>query len=106
MPLGGKAKALRRLIWSFTRDPDTGLPSATLSANGQWHPRLLMATKEHVAALLDGVNSEVGRIGYVARRPGQRLEGASASLVGQWFPGNDPIAAAECERVFTAMSKV
>jgi len=66
MPLGGKAKALRRLIWSFTRDPDTGLPSATLSANGQWHPRLLMATKEHVAALLDGVNSEVGRIGYVA----------------------------------------
>jgi ATP-dependent exoDNAse (exonuclease V) beta subunit len=27
---------------------------------------LYLATKEHVAALLDGVNSEVGRIGYVA----------------------------------------
>jgi hypothetical protein len=27
---------------------------------------LYMATREHVAALLDGVNSEVGCIGYVA----------------------------------------
>jgi superfamily I DNA/RNA helicase len=129
-----EARALRRLIWGFTRDPDTGLPSATLPADGQWHTQLLarvkallallerdhslkaadklgnklakkgltaepfmpagdlgagedtriridtvhqvkgesldavlyLATKEHVAALLDGVNSEVGRIGYVA----------------------------------------
>jgi hypothetical protein len=129
-----EARALRRLIWGFTRDPDTGLPSATLPADGQWHTQLLtrvksllavlerdhslkaadklgnklakkgltspppplasdlgtgddtriridtvhqvkgesldavlyLATKEHVAALLGGVNTEVGRIGYVA----------------------------------------
>uniref|UniRef100_UPI0038CFFFE9 UvrD-helicase domain-containing protein n=1 Tax=Burkholderia cepacia TaxID=292 RepID=UPI0038CFFFE9 len=126
--------SLRRLVWRFTRNPDTGLPSATLLADTEWHPQLLarvkallailenehglkatenigmklakkglpsaplvatadlaarnapriridtvhqakgesldavlyMATKEHVAALLAGVDSEVGRIGYVA----------------------------------------
>lgn len=128
------ARSLRRLVWRFTRNPDTGLPSATLLADIEWHPQLLarvkallttlenahglkatdnigmklakknlpnaplvtaadlaapnaprirvdtvhqakgesldavlyMATKEHVVALLAGVNSEVGRIGYVA----------------------------------------
>ncbi|AOR59602.1 UvrD-helicase domain-containing protein [Pectobacterium parmentieri] len=129
-----EAQPLRRLIWRFTRNPDTGLPSASLQADTEWHPLLLtrvkallatlekdhglkpvnnigmklakkklpnvplattadlaasntarirvdtvhqakgenldavlyMATKEHVTAMLDGVDSEVGRIGYVA----------------------------------------
>ncbi|MGH8778813.1 hypothetical protein [Paraburkholderia sp.] len=129
-----EAHSLRRLIWRFTRNPDTGLPSATLLADTEWHPQLLvrvktllatlqsdhglkttdnlgmrlakkslpnaplvaaadlaapstarirvdtvhqakgesldavlyMATKEHVSALLSGIDSEVGRIGYVA----------------------------------------
>lgn len=129
-----EVQGLRRLIWRFTRNPDTGLPSATLLADTEWHPQLLarvkalltilesdhnlkaadnigmklakkslpnaplivaadlatasatrvrvdtvhqakgesldavlyMANKEHVSALLGGVNSEVGRIGYVA----------------------------------------
>ncbi len=129
-----EVQPLRRLIWRFTRNPDTGLPSASLQADTQWHPLLLtrvkallstlkndhglkpvdnigmklaktklpdaplaaaadlaaskaarirvdtvhqtkgesldavlyMATKEHVRAMLDGVTSEVGRIGYVA----------------------------------------
>jgi superfamily I DNA/RNA helicase len=127
-------RLLRRAIWSFTRNPDTGLPSASLTADTQWHPLLLtrtkallallqlkfglaaadklgnklankelpntplmisadlaaaqgpgirvdtvhqvkgesldavlyLAAKEHVVALLAGVNTEVGRIGYVA----------------------------------------
>lgn len=129
-----EARPLRREIWSFTRNPDIGLPSASLMADTQWHPLLLartkallaslqhkfdlatadnlgnklakkglpnaplmvggdlaaaqdagirvdtvhqvkgesldavlyLAAKEHVVALLAGVNTEVGRIGYVA----------------------------------------
>ncbi len=129
-----EARPLRREIWSFTRNPDTGLPSASLTADTNWHPLLLartkallaslqdkfdlatadnlgnklakkglpnaplmvgvdlavahdarirvdtvhqvkgesldavlyLAAKEHVAALLAGVSTEVGRIGYVA----------------------------------------
>lgn len=32
------ATPLRRLIWSFVRNPDTGLPSGTLLASSEWHP--------------------------------------------------------------------
>jgi len=128
------ARPLRRLIWRFTRNPDSGLPSATLRADAEWHPLLLtrvkdllltlqhehgltpannigmklakkglpniplvavddlaapgvrriridtvhqakgesldavlyLATRQHVSALLEGVASELGRIGYVA----------------------------------------
>ena len=127
-------RALCRRIWAFTRDPISGLPAATLTADTQWHPQMLrrtkallvaiekdhmlpsadklghklankdlpnaplvaagdlaagdesrirvetvhqvkgdsldavlyLATKEHATALLAGVNTEVGRIGYVA----------------------------------------
>jgi superfamily I DNA/RNA helicase len=126
-------RRLRQRIWSFVRDPETGLPSASLIADSGWHtllvPRtrtllesivsdfgltsadnlgqrlarkklgdrplleppsltvagpsfrtstvhrvkgesldavLYVAKKPHVRALLDGTNSEEGRIGYVA----------------------------------------
>lgn len=129
-----EARPLRRLVWSFTRDANLGLPSSMMLADSQWHPLLLarvkallatietehglkpgdnvgnklakkglpnaplmatndlganqtvrlridtvhqvkgesldavlyMASKEHVSALLAGVDTEVGRIGYVA----------------------------------------
>lgn len=129
-----EARPLRRMIWNFTRNPDTGLPAASLTADAQWHPQLLartkallavleqnfglaaadnlgnklakkgllnapliaggdlaagqdarirvetvhqvkgesldavlyLATKEHVTALLAGVDTEIGRISYVA----------------------------------------
>ena len=129
-----EVRLLRRTIWRFTRNPDTGLPAASLLADTQWHPQLLarskallkalqqqfgleaadhlgnklakkglsnaplmvgddlaakqdihikvdtvhqvkgesldavlyLATKEHVVALLAGVETEIGRIGYVA----------------------------------------
>ena len=125
---------MRRRLWQFVRDPDTGLPSSTLIADTEWLPRLqecvrrllvtiqdefgltptdglgtkltrrdlphaslvvaddlgtqrntrirvdtvhkakgesldavlYMATREHIEAMLDGVETEVGRIGYVA----------------------------------------
>jgi len=127
-------RALRKLIWAFTRDAATGLPSSSLVADTQWHSLLLarlkvllaslesrfglkptdnigrklskkalpnaplasvedlaasdvaplrvdtvhkakgesldavlyVTLKEHALALLDGVSTEVGRIGYVA----------------------------------------
>lgn len=129
-----EARSLLREIWSFTRNSEIGLPSATLIADTHWHPLLLartkallavlqhefglatadnlgnklankglpnaplmvagdlaaaqeahvrvdtvhqvkgesldavlyLAAKEHIVALLAGVNTEVGRIGYVA----------------------------------------
>lgn len=136
------AWALRRLVWAFTRHPETGLPAATLTANAQWHRLMLERTrvllakiaqdhglasagnlgnrlartglpdaplmvaadlaanrvariradtvhqakgesldavmylavkKEHASALLAGVDTEVGRIGYVAVTRAQNL---------------------------------
>jgi superfamily I DNA/RNA helicase len=125
---------LRRRLWAFTRDHETGLPSSELPAAGRWHallvervrlmlesiqrdfsltpvdnlgrrlsraqlpatplnrgldlaaergPRirvdtihqvkgesidavLYVATRAHIEAMLDGTETEVGRIGYVA----------------------------------------
>lgn len=128
-------RMLRRLVWAFTRNPDSGLPATTLTGDTQWHPLLLertrtllaqvaqdhglasadklgnklakkglpnaplitaadlaanddaprirvdtvhqakgesldavlyLANREHANALLAGVDTEVGRIGYVA----------------------------------------
>ena len=46
-----EAKSLRRLIWNFTRNPDDGLPAASLVADTQWHPQLLKRTKTLLALL-------------------------------------------------------
>lgn len=127
-------RPMRRQLWQFVRDPDTGLPPSTLLADTEWLPLLIervrqllaslqgdfgltpvnglgnkltrrdlphaslvaaddlgtqrntriridtvhkakgesldavlyMATREHIEAMLDGVATEVGRIGYVA----------------------------------------
>lgn len=150
-------KPLRRLIWRFTRSADTGLPTAGLTADTQWHPLLLarvrallavidrdfglkavdklgnklaktalpngplmiqgdlavekemsvrvdtvhqakgesldavlyLATKEHVSALLAGVNSELGRIGYVAATRARNLLwiGVPANAIKELRPG-------------------
>ncbi|MBD0704385.1 UvrD-helicase domain-containing protein [Pseudomonas sp. PSB1] len=129
-----KLRKLKRMLWVFTRNTETGLPSSDLSASGHWHVLLLeriralldqiqrdlelaaidnlgrkltrtglseaplnagqdlaaergqrirvvtvhqvkgesidavlyVATRQHVQAMLDGVDSEQGRIGYVA----------------------------------------
>ncbi|MGB3460776.1 MAG: hypothetical protein WBA33_02275 [Rhodanobacter lindaniclasticus] len=135
-------RVLRRTIWAFTRNPETGLPAATLAANTQWHQLMLERTrtllariaqdhglasvgnlanrlarkrlpntpligaldltandaahiradmvhqakgesldavlylaakKEHASALLAGVGTEVGRIGYVAATRARNL---------------------------------
>lgn len=39
------ARALRRTIWAFARDPVAGLPSASLTADTQWHSQLVVNIK-------------------------------------------------------------
>lgn len=60
-------RRLRRLIWSFVRDPAKGLPVSTLIADSAWHP-LLRARAE---ALVGRLASEFGL--KVADNLGQRL---------------------------------
>ncbi len=49
-------RLLRRLVWTFTRDLDLGLPAATLTGDTQWHPQLLERTR----ALLATIEQEHG----------------------------------------------
>jgi hypothetical protein len=51
-----KARALRREIWAFTRDPKDGLPSASLTADTQWHPQFLV----NIRILLVKLQTEFG----------------------------------------------
>lgn len=44
-------KPVRRIIWSFTRDPVTGLPASTLVADTQWQPQLLANIRALMARL-------------------------------------------------------
>ncbi|KWT64245.1 ATP-dependent DNA helicase UvrD/PcrA [Hyphomicrobium sulfonivorans] len=37
---------LKRQLWSFTRNPDDGLPSATLPGSSEWHPKMFARVKE------------------------------------------------------------
>lgn len=40
-----QARGLRREIWAFTRDAGSGLPSASLLADTEWHPLLVVRAK-------------------------------------------------------------
>ena len=44
-------RAMRRLVWAFTRDSDIGLPAATLIADTQWHQFLLERTRTLLAQI-------------------------------------------------------
>lgn len=49
-------RPLRRLVWAFTHNPDSGLPAATSSGDTHWHPQLL----ERARALLDTLHRNHG----------------------------------------------
>lgn len=40
-PQDGWMLKLRRLLWAFTRNADNGLPSSSLQAKVEWHPKLV-----------------------------------------------------------------
>jgi superfamily I DNA/RNA helicase len=62
-----KGRRLRRIIWSFVRDPAEGLPVSTLIADTAWHPLL----RSRAEALAGRLASEFGL--EVADNLGQRL---------------------------------
>ncbi|MNJ21297.1 UvrD-helicase domain-containing protein [Pseudomonas alkylphenolica] len=43
--------SLRRLLWGFTRNAETGLPSSALIAKTEWHPKLLSNVKDLLSAI-------------------------------------------------------
>lgn len=49
----GGLVAMRRLVWSLIRNPDTGIPLGTLTAKDKWHPQL----KKNLSEWLDRVEA-------------------------------------------------
>lgn len=79
-PADETMRGLRRLVWSFVRDPGSGLPPANLVADTGWHPLLLARTRGLITTI-------EGDFGFeVADNLGQRL--AKTKL------GNRPLVAA------------
>lgn len=66
-PTNNSLHRLRRLIWSFVRDPATGLPSSSLVANTEWHPLLLARTQALISTIVTEFDFEA------ADNLGQRL---------------------------------
>lgn len=66
-PADNGMRRLRRLIWSFVRDPATGLPSSSLVASTVWHPLLLMRTQALISTMVTEFGFEA------AENLGQRL---------------------------------
>lgn len=54
-----EVKHLRRLIWSFVRNPATGLPPASLNGDSQWHPALVKSIKGLLADIYATCGYEV-----------------------------------------------
>lgn len=64
-------RVLRRIIWAFTRDPESGLPAATLTANTQWHALMLERTRALLARITrDHGLASVGNLGKKLARTG------------------------------------
>jgi len=51
-----EVRTLRRVLWSFLRSKDKGLPNSTLLAESQWHPNL----KSNVDSLLKSIEEKSG----------------------------------------------
>lgn len=54
--VGDDVKRLRRLLWAFARDAQTGVPDGKLLADTEWHPLLVKRAKQ----LLDQLEKELG----------------------------------------------
>lgn len=55
-PHEGWMLRLRRLLWAFTRNDETGLPSSKLLAKTEWHPKLVT----NVRTLLAEIDKQFG----------------------------------------------
>jgi hypothetical protein len=66
-PTDNSTHRLRRLVWSFVRDPATGLPSSSLVADTAWHPLLFSRTQTLIRTIVTEFGFEA------ADNLGQRL---------------------------------
>ncbi len=48
---GTEVKLLRRVLWTFARDADTGVPAGGLLADSKWHPLLVVRVKQLLGRL-------------------------------------------------------
>ncbi|MGX7926960.1 UvrD-helicase domain-containing protein [Tsuneonella sp. HG094] len=74
-PIDERTRLLRRLVWSFVRDPVAGLPSAALVADTVWHPQMNTRVRAIVATMVADFGFEA------ADNLGQRL--ANKKLTSQ-----------------------
>lgn len=58
---GADLAGVRRAIWAFVRDPETGLPSSTLLADTEWHPLLCARARALLAQLETGFGLKPGK---------------------------------------------
>lgn len=56
LPHEGWMQRLRRMLWAFTRNEETGLPLSSLQAKARWHPKLLA----NLRVLLAKIDKEFG----------------------------------------------
>lgn len=79
---------LRRLLWAYTRDPHSGLPSATLPGDTEWHPTLLQRTRALLARIAQahGMASAANLGNKLARRG---LSNAPLSFAADLAENND-----------------
>lgn len=72
-------RPLHRLVWAFTRNPDSGLPAAALPGDTHWHPQLLEKTRALLAAIeRDHGLASAGNLGNKLARRGL----TNAPLIG------------------------
>lgn len=50
-PHEGWMLRLRRMLWTFTRNEETGLPLSSLQAKAEWHPKLLANLRDLLAKI-------------------------------------------------------
>lgn len=92
-------RAIRQLVWAFTRDSMSGLPSAILTANTEWHSQML----ERVRVLLTRLAHDHGlaSVGGLGRRLAKTgLE--SAPLFAGSAPGGTTTASIRADTVHQA----
>lgn len=77
---------LRRLLWSFSRNTEIGLPSSALIAGTEWHPKLVRNVKTLLADIEKTYGLKaVGKLGNKLAKtklPGLPLAGAVAAQNG------------------------
>jgi superfamily I DNA/RNA helicase len=89
-------KPLRRLVWAFTRNPESGLPSASLIAATQWHTQMLDRTRSLLATIAK--NFDLQSVANLGKKLAKRSL-PDAPLVAARDLGSDEVVQIRIETV-------